>query len=77
MVEEKYQEAINSGYKGSIIDYLNSVGMSYDIEVVGREKGKKQVQRSGRLSSYQNQTKGKSKSSPFLEDDMTPDEIDE
>lgn len=77
MVEEKYKEARQQGYKGSIIDYLNAVGMSYDIEVVGREKGKKQVQRSGRLSSYQNQMKGKGKTSPFLEDDGTPDEIDE
>lgn len=77
MAEDKYNEAVGLGYQGSIIDYLNSVGLKYDIEIVGREKGKKQVERSGRLSSYQNQQKGKNKSSLLLEDDNTPTEIDE
>lgn len=76
-VEKYYREARGKGYKGSMIDYLNSVGASFDIEVVGREKGKKEVQRAGRLSTYQNQTNKKTKSSLFLEDDMTPDEVDE
>lgn len=76
-VERYYDEAISKGYKGSMIDYLNSVGAKFDVEVIGREKGKKEVVRSGRLSSYQNQTGKKTKSSLFLEDDMTPDEVDE
>lgn len=76
-VDKYYRDALGKGYKGSMLDYLNSVGAKYDIEVVGREKGKKEVQRSGRLSSYQNQTSKKTKSSLFLEDDNTPDEIDE
>lgn len=78
-VEKYYKQALDKGYQGSMIDYLNSVGASYDIEVIGREKGKKEIQRSGRLSSYQNQTKDNkmNKSSLFLEEDNTPDEIDE
>lgn len=76
-VQDYYQKAIDNGYKGSIVDYLNSVGMKFNIETVGREKGKKEVQRSGRLSSYQNQTNKKTQTSLFLEDDNTPDEIKE
>ncbi len=76
-VDKYYSEALKKGYKGSMIDYLNSVGAEYDMEVVGREKGKKELQRSGRLSSYQNQQNKKTKNSPMLEDDDTPIEIPE
>ena len=78
-VEKYYKTAIDKGYEGSMIDYLNSVGASYDIEVIGREKGKKEYKRSGRLTSYQNQVTGTkaNKNSLLLEEDNTPDEIDE
>lgn len=76
-VDKYYSAAIKKGYQGSVLDYLNSVGAKYDIEVIGREKGKKTPTRSNRLNSYQNQTEKKTKSSLFLEDDNTPDEVDE
>lgn len=76
-VDKYYRQARDKGYEGSMVDYLNSVGAKYDIEVVGREKGKTAVQRANRLGSYQNQQKGKTKTSLFLEDDNTPDEVDE
>lgn len=72
-----YAEARGKGYEGSVIDYLNSVGASYDIEVVGREKKGNKISRSGRLSSYQNQTNKKTKSSLLLEEDNTPSEVEE
>ena len=89
--EKYYQEAVKNGFKGSIIDYLSDVGVEFDYEVIGREmteeknkkgvvtgiKTGKQIVRSGRLTSYQNQTKGKTNKNLFLEGDNTPNEIQE
>lgn len=76
--EKYYKQALDNGYKGSIIDYLKDTGVDFDMEVVGREgKNKKEVTRSGRLTSYQKQMDKKSKSNLFLEDDNTPDEVPE
>jgi hypothetical protein len=78
-VEKYYLDARKSGYKGSMIDYLKSLNMDFDIEAYGRERGAtsdKKIARTNRLSTTQNQIKANKlgRKSLYLDDNSQPEE---
>lgn len=74
-IEAKYKAGLKNNFKGSILDYVKSIGADFDIEA--QLNGSEGVGRANRQSSYDRQVKNKGTGKGFIEEDNTPDEVDE